>query len=364
MNDSAPKRTIVVGCGAAAGKLYRKPLQELQRQGLLRVVGLVDSKLEHAEALRSKFKSASVFDDLNLALRSQTPDLTLILSPPHLHRDQALLALEHKSHVLCEKPLAPSSDGCAEMVRLARENDRVLAVGMIRRFFPAFAQLKTLLDAGKLGEICSFCYREGRVFDWEVRTPAIFTRQASGGSGLLLDIGSHALDYLLWLFGDLNVVSYADDACAGVEGNVVLELTSPAGQGRMQLSWDSPLLCELRVVGTRGEAILRVDQLDKLAIKTNGDFEEVAVDHRYPADVRLPSRKTITPKLYTESIYCQLIQVLRAIELAEAPAVDGQQGQACISLIEAARRCARPLDMPWLDPHQEATHQSLHWTRA
>ncbi|HUY91145.1 MAG TPA: Gfo/Idh/MocA family oxidoreductase [Pirellulales bacterium] len=357
-------RTILVGCGAVAGTLYRKPLQELERQSVLRVVALVDSKLDHAEAMRSRFRSASVWNDLALALQSQQPDLTLILSPPHLHCDQAVLALEHQSHVLCEKPMAASTAQCAEMIRVARESKRVLAIGMIRRFFPAFAQLKTLLDTGELGEIRSFCYREGRVFDWDVRTPALFARQPSGGAGLLFDIGSHALDYLHWLFGDLSVVSYADDGYDGVEANALLELAAPSCRGRMQLSWDSPLLCELRVTGTKGEAILRVDHLDKLAVKWKGDFQEVAVHHCYPADVRNPSLKAIAPRLYAESIYCQLIQLVRAIELAEAPAVDGVQGQACVSLIEAARRRARPLDVPWLDPEQQAMHQALHWTNA
>ena len=356
--------TVLVGCGAVASQLYRKPLQKLERQGVLHVTALVDSNREHAEGLRAKFRSATVYNDLKLALESQRPDLTLILTPPHLHCQQAVLALEHRSHVLCEKPLAASTAHGAEMVSAARENDRILAVGMIRRFFPAFAQLKRLLDAGELGEIGSFCYREGRVFDWDVRTPAVFTRQPSGGSGILHDIGSHALDYLLWLFGDLSVVSYADDAYGGVEGNVLIELGCPACSGTVQLSWDSPLLSELRIVGAKGEAILRLDQLDKLAINTTGDFKEVHVTHAYPADVRDPSLKAITPKVYAEGIYCQLIQVIRAIEMAEAPAVDGEQAQACIRLLEEAQRCARPLDMPWLDPHHQARHQSLHWTNA
>ena len=41
MNATTPLRTTLVGCGAAAQRLYRKPLQKLQRQGILRVTGLV-----------------------------------------------------------------------------------------------------------------------------------------------------------------------------------------------------------------------------------------------------------------------------------------------------------------------------------
>ena len=101
------------------------------------------------------------------------------------------------------------------MIAAARKMGRVLAVGMIRRFFPSFAQLREWVVRGELGEIRSFSYREGKVFDWDVKSPAGFL--PGGGAGLLFDIGSHVIDLLIWLFGVPDVLSYADDAL-GVDG--------------------------------------------------------------------------------------------------------------------------------------------------
>ena len=42
-------KTMVVGCGAVAQRLYRKPLQQLQKQRLLEVVALVDPAPGHAD---------------------------------------------------------------------------------------------------------------------------------------------------------------------------------------------------------------------------------------------------------------------------------------------------------------------------
>ena len=102
---------------------------------------------------------------------------------------------------------------------------------MVRRFFPSFAHLKTVIDRGDLGTLQSFEYREGRVFDWDVKTPAGFIRKGDGGGGILLDIGSHAIDYLMSLLGKPKLEAHADDALKGVEGNALLQLAFPACSG-------------------------------------------------------------------------------------------------------------------------------------
>lgn len=355
--------TIVVGCGAVAQKLYRGPLRDLERQGILRVTRLVDRHLPNAETMASSFPRAIIHDDLEQTLKTSDPGLVLVLSPAQFHADQTLLALEYANHVLCEKPMATKEAICAEMIAAAREKRRVLAVGMIRRFFPAFALFREWIVRHEIGEIQSFCYREGRLFDWDVKTAAGFCKRKEGGAGLLFDIGPHVIDYLSWIFGTPTVLSYADDALEGVESNIFMELKTPVCAGTVQLSWDSPVKNELHVVGTRGEAILRVDQLDKLAIKTEAGFQEVKGVHHYPVDVNQPRRRATSPRLYTQSLYCQLIQVVRAIRCGEAPAVDGEAGKSCIGVLETALRHARPLDLPWLNPQQRIANQSLHWTR-
>ena len=98
----------VVGCGAVAQRLYRKPLQLLEKRGLLRVAALVDPVPEHAGALGAFFPRAKVHKRLQDALDGSTSALTLILSPAHLHCSQAIEALQYDNHVLCEKPMAAS----------------------------------------------------------------------------------------------------------------------------------------------------------------------------------------------------------------------------------------------------------------
>jgi predicted dehydrogenase len=352
--------TTVVGCGAVAQRLYQDPLRRLERQGVLRVIALVDRHRPHAETLRASFPRAAVYEDLEPALNGQTSELTLVLSPVQCHPEHTILALEHDNHVLCEKPMAATEAHCDQMIAATRRKDRVLAVGMIRRFFPAFAQFKELLARHELGDLCSFTYREGKLFDWDVKTPAGFLRSRGGGSGLLFDIGPHVLDALTWFFGPPRILSYADDALGGTESNFIMVLETPACRGSVQVSWDSPLKNELRVIGSKGEAVLRVDQSDRLAVRRGDKFEEVPIDYSYPTDTARTSRRSLSPRFYTQSLYCQLIQVARAIRLGEPPAVGGVEGKECVRLLQSASHQARPLEMPWLDSSQREAYETLH----
>jgi len=354
--------TAIVGCGAVAQRLYRKPLQLLETQKLLQVTALVDPVAEHIASLHGFFPNARTYASLDDVYEAVAPALTLILSPAQWHCRHAIQALQHGSHVLCEKPMGATAAECARMNVAAATADRVLAVGMIRRFFPAYAELHRLLTDGRLGSVLSFEYREGHKFDWDVTTPAAFRPRSQGGTGVLFDIGPHVLDFLDWLFGPLAVVDYSDDALGGIETNLVMELATQNGRGVVHLSWDQPQVNELRVRGTEREAVVRVDRFDQLAVRESSLFERQPVALAYAADVHPTPRRRVSPRSYSDAMYCQLVQVVRSIELGERPAADGAAGERCVSMLDSALAIATPLDAPWLDFAQQQASRRLHWS--
>lgn len=354
--------TTIVGCGAVAQRLYRKPLQRLEKQGLLRVAALVDPAPDHAAVLSGLFPNAKSCRSIDEAFDRTSSTLTLILSPAHLHCDQTVTALERGSHVLCEKPMAVTEVEAARMNAVAASTQRILAIGMIRRFFPAYAHFRSIVQDGRLGLLHSFEYREGHKFEWEVTTPAAFRRRSAGGTGVMFDIGPHAVDYLAWTFGDLQPLAYADDTLAGIESNAAIAVASPRCAGSIDLSWDGPQANELRVFGTKGDAVLRLDRFAQLAVRSAGaaTFTPHPVDIAFAADASPSARRFLTPTSYPEAVYCQIVQVVRAIELGEPPAVDGQAGRRCISFLESSLAKAVALDAPWLDSAQRAAARELH----
>ena len=354
-------RVTVVGCGAVAEGLYRKPLQRLQREGIIRVVSLLDAQRSHVQRLQKYFPGAIGGSDLAGSLAQTPSDLTLVLTPAQLHAAHTLVAIEHGNHVLCEKPMAMNEADCELMAAAAESSGKVLAIGMLRRFFPAAAQLKQLLACDSLGELLSFEYREGRRFEWQVTTPAAFRTRSQGGTGVLFDIGPHVVDLLQWLLGPLEIGRYEDDALRGVESNVRMSVQAGRCGGIVQMSWDTPLANELRLLGSRQQAVLKLDHFDRLAIGRPGGFQEVSCSITHHADLQPESSRRISPRSYQQAIYCQLIQTVRAIVLYEPPAVSGEEGRRCIETLCRGLRRAEPLAATWLSHKQQGAVSRLHW---
>ena len=139
-------------------------------------------------------------------------DIVDIVTPNDSHRPIAEFALKHGKHVLCEKPLALSAAEARHMADQAREASTVNMVVFNYRRCPAVLEAKRLIDEGRIGKILNFrvlylqdwAMPEGTPWSWRFGA-------AQAGSGALGDIGSHALDYALFLVGDIDSVSGAMD---------------------------------------------------------------------------------------------------------------------------------------------------------
>lgn len=82
-------------------------------------------------------------------------DAFYVVSPPERHYGQIKRALEHKKHVLCESPIAPSRKECSELFALAQENGCVLAEGIKTAYSTAYNRLVLQIKSGKIGQVVS-----------------------------------------------------------------------------------------------------------------------------------------------------------------------------------------------------------------
>lgn len=80
-------------------------------------------------------------------------DLVIISTPPYLHRQQSILAMENGADVLCEKPIAPRYEDAVAMLEVSRRTGKFLAIGFQWSYAPAIRSLKTDILAGKLGQV-------------------------------------------------------------------------------------------------------------------------------------------------------------------------------------------------------------------
>ncbi len=80
-------------------------------------------------------------------------EMVVIALPLHLHQEAAIKAMRAGKHVLCEKLMAWNIAQCKEMIRVAKETDRLLAIGHQRHYNLLYAQATELLNAGVLGDV-------------------------------------------------------------------------------------------------------------------------------------------------------------------------------------------------------------------
>ena len=135
-------------------------LRELEAAGSLEVSALLDPVAGHAVPLREAFPRAQMAQQLS-ELPRHALDLAIVASPHSLHAAQTIHLLEAGISVLCEKPMATSVDDAKAMIEAASANKGLLAIGLVRRFFPATRMIRHVLTLGTLGHITSFKFSEG-----------------------------------------------------------------------------------------------------------------------------------------------------------------------------------------------------------
>jgi predicted dehydrogenase len=129
-------------------------------------------------------------------------DLVDIGTPNHLHRDQALAALEAGKHVACEKPLAATLDDARAMREAAARASGRTFVWFSYRRVPAIAHARELIAGGALGRI--YHVRAAYLQSWGGPGTALSWRfrDEAAGSGAHGDLNAHIIDMARFLTGD------------------------------------------------------------------------------------------------------------------------------------------------------------------
>jgi predicted dehydrogenase len=140
------------------------------------------------------FRGAAAFGDLEELLERERVDALHVCTPNHLHAEQALAAIERGVHVVCEKPLAVSTEESRALVAAAEERRVVHATCYHVRGYPLVEQMRVDVASGTVGDV-SFVH--GRYVCDDVLFPASGWRvdpAASGPSYVVADLGTHWLD--------------------------------------------------------------------------------------------------------------------------------------------------------------------------
>jgi nucleoside-diphosphate-sugar epimerase len=232
-------------------------------------------------------------------------------------------------HVLCEKPLAISSSDAHEMVSIAEDVGRVLACGLIRRFFGSTRLVTKALRQGIVGRPLRFEAHES-VWNWPM-SRAAFDWRASGG-GALIDLAPHIFDLLdVWL-GPLEIVEYLDDNRGGVEAVALIKARSESERGDVSgeifLSRAYKDINRTRIICERGHIDIDPHKIDSVTIVFKTGSDEFVMKAR--ADTHDPFAG-------------QLSSFIEAVEVGEDRLATAHSAVKAVELVESCYRMRQPL---------------------
>lgn len=175
------------------GRIAERFILEAKFVSGLNVQNVYNPRFESAERFAKKW-SINPFDDLEKFF--DTTDLVYIASPHQTHFDYVKSALEHKKHVLCEKPLVLKKAQAEELFDCAAQHNLILFEGIKTAHCPGFNKLLGVTRKGIIGEVKNVeaCFTK-------LENPNRRELVDTNYGGSFLELGSYVMLPIFKLFG-------------------------------------------------------------------------------------------------------------------------------------------------------------------
>jgi myo-inositol 2-dehydrogenase/D-chiro-inositol 1-dehydrogenase len=197
-------RAVVIGAGRR-GRAHGAAARSLPG---VRLVAVCDIDPDRAAILAAEL-SGQPFTDGERALMETRPDLVYVTSPPPLHAEQTLAALESGAHVVLEKPIALTMEEAFSIGTAAERAGRHVQVCQQHRYGSVADRMRSELAGRRVALVHSWLYRQ---------TPDIRGNwDRAWGGGHVVEWGIHHLDLCRYVIGEIDSVyaNYGEQVLAG-----------------------------------------------------------------------------------------------------------------------------------------------------
>jgi predicted dehydrogenase len=223
---------------------------------------LISDDPEKLRELSKKYnvKMTGSYDDYENILRSGNVDAVYIALPNHLHCEYTVRAASAGIHVLCEKPMAVTSEECLEMIRACEDAGVKLMIAYRLHFDKANLKAVEIVQSEKIGTSKIF----NSTFSMHVKEGNIRLNDESLGGGPVYDIGIYCINAARYLFRNEPQEVFAFSATSDVARfNKADEMTAVTMKfpdsklATFVCSFGAADTSSYRVIGTEGD--LRVE---------------------------------------------------------------------------------------------------------
>ena len=278
---------------------FARVLDEIAAISDAQIVGIADGG-DSADAIarwcQSHGQNPQRFSDHREMLDRTRPDLAVVCGPFELHAEQTSDAIDRNIHVLTEKPAALTFDDLNRLRESVQHHPTIHLAGMMfSRYDPGFFTAHQLVAGGAVGEIRHIDARKS----YKLGTRPAYYHDRSTYGGTIPWVGSHAIDWVMWLANRAFTRVFASHSAAHNAGNGTMERCASchftlAGDITASVSIDvfrpatAPTHGDdwLRIVGTTGVLEARPDSVQLINAESDGSRPvPVSCDRRPLSDI-------------------------------------------------------------------------------
>jgi predicted dehydrogenase len=185
------------------GKIANKFATDLASIEHVELVAVASRNLQNANNFAEKHTAKKAYSSYEELAKDTNVDAVYIATPHSFHKEHAILCLQNKKAVLCEKPFAMNLSEVTEMIQVAKENNVLLMEALWSFFLPHFTYVLNIVKSEKFGKLKSLEADFG--FHMPYNTDSrLFKKDLGGGS--LLDIGIYPIFAALATLGEPDVI--------------------------------------------------------------------------------------------------------------------------------------------------------------
>jgi predicted dehydrogenase len=186
-------RVGLIGCGWFAQAVH---LPILRRLPDVELIALAEPDSDRRQEASRCVQAAQVYADYRDLLKMRDLDAVIVSVPTAFHAEVAIAAMQLGKHVYLEKPVAASLSEADKIVSAWKHAGVVGMIGFNYRFNALHQAARTQIRAGKLGPMVGV----RSVFSAPMRSMPVWKQTRSTGGGALLEMASHHIDLVRFLF--------------------------------------------------------------------------------------------------------------------------------------------------------------------
>ena len=241
------------------------------RLGGLTPQAIASANPAKARAVAEKHGIPEVYATWQELVASPTVDIVSVCTPPHLHKEIAIAALQAGKHVISEKPTALNVAEAEAMLAAAQAApDQLAIVDHELRFHPQRLQMRQMIREGYIGSVLHVQFDRLGSERLNPNLPWNWWCDVDQGGGILNALGSHLLDLARWMVGRIDALTaqlqighlYRTDAAGvvrqvtaddhaqillrfanGAQGSITVSGLTPGGWGMSIRSWAPTAPC-------------------------------------------------------------------------------------------------------------------------